>query len=66
MKQKFAAYHYQTLDRALEKNRSIDTKTGISVNGKILIPLIETKTETKKITKNGNETETETERYFAT
>jgi len=66
VKQKFAAYHYQTLDRALEKNRSIDTKTGISVNGKILIPLIETKTETKKITKNGNETETETERYFAT
>jgi len=72
VKQKFAAYHYQTLDRALdrplvlEKNRSIDTKTGISVNGKILIPLIETKAETKKITKNGNETETETERYFAT
>jgi len=33
----------------------METETEISVNGKILIQL----TETKKITKNGNETETE-------
>jgi len=31
----------------------------ISVNGKILIPLTETKTESKKIMKNGSKTETE-------
>jgi len=34
-----------------------ETKTEISVNGKILIPLTKTETETKKIRKNGNETE---------
>jgi len=33
------------------------TEMEISVNGKILIPLTEMKTETKEIMKKGNETE---------